>query len=86
MRWNLKCTSQWAVRAVSSLAVAIPTTRSLCKDDKKETHDVAVYLSDDSRAALKLHLGNDNILEDMLFLLNEYKIDIISIIIFTINF
>jgi hypothetical protein len=63
MRWNLKSTSQWAIRAVSSLAITVPITQSLCKDDKKDSnkdnqpHDVAVYLSNESRAALKSHLG-----------------------------
>lgn len=63
MKWNLKSTSRWAVRVVSSFAVAIPTTQSLCKDDKKDDkddfpHDVAVYFSADSKDALKAHLGN----------------------------
>jgi hypothetical protein len=63
MKWNLKATGHWAVRAVSSLVVAVPITQSHCKDDKKDSnkdnqpHDVAVYLSNESRAALKSHLG-----------------------------
>jgi hypothetical protein len=62
MKWNLKSTSHWVIRAVSSLAITVPITQSLCKDDKKDSkddkpHDVAVYLSNESRYALKNHLG-----------------------------
>jgi hypothetical protein len=63
MKWNLKSTSHWAIRAMTSLAITIPINQSLCKNDDKdnkenELHDVSVYLSAESRNTLKSHLGN----------------------------